>query len=94
MRSWVPRTLAEGVPNRPPKPDDLEGFRAYIDARADMAERQAAYEAASLEDKQAHRAEGRMLRLLIWMILLIVVGGFIVSFIGLMILGPSAIYYQ
>jgi hypothetical protein len=69
--------------------EDPEQLERYLHARAELADAYARQE-ASPEEAEAHRREGRLLRLLIGMVLLIVVGGFAISIVGLLIFGGSA----
>jgi hypothetical protein len=59
----------------------------YAHARADLADKQAEREATDPEEARLRAAEHRMLRLLIAMVGIIVVGGFIISIVGLIITG-------
>jgi hypothetical protein len=69
--------------------EDPDQLLRYLDARAELAERYAAEE-QSPEEIEAHRREGRLLRLLLIMVLVVVLGGFAISIAGLIILGGSA----
>ena len=85
-------------PARAAQPEEHEIGRAreprdplddYIEARAVSAERQAEREATDLEEIRARAQERRMLRWLVAMVVLIVVGGFAISIIGLLVAGGS-----
>ena len=69
--------------------EDPDQLLRYIDARADLADRYAAAQETP-EEIEARRREHRMLRLLIGMVLLIVLGGFIISIAGLLLTGGTA----
>lgn len=59
----------------------------YVNARADLADRQAEREATDPEEQRARQAERRMLRLLIAMVAVIVAGGFVISIVGILLTG-------
>jgi hypothetical protein len=69
--------------------EDPEQLKRYVDARADLADAYARQEASS-EEIEAHRREGRYLRLLLAMVLFIIIGGFVISIGGLLIFGGTA----
>lgn len=69
--------------------EDPDQLLSYLHARAEVADRYAVQE-LSPEEIAAHRREGRLLRLLAAMVLLIVVGGFAISIVGLLIFGINA----
>jgi len=73
--------------DRPREPRDR--LDDYIEARAVSAERQAEREATDLQEIRARAQERRMLRWLVAMVVLIVVGGFAISIIGLLVAGGS-----
>jgi hypothetical protein len=69
--------------------EDPDSLLRYVNARADLADREVEQEATP-EEIQARHAEARLQRLLIGMILLIVVGGFVISITGLILFGGTA----
>ena len=69
--------------------EDPDQLLRYVDARAELADKYAAQE-RSPEEIEAHRREGRLLRWLVAMVLIIVVGGFVISIAGLIIFGGTA----
>ncbi len=69
--------------------EDPDQLLRYLDARAELADRYAARETSG-EEAEAHRRERRMLRLLGLMVFLIVIGGFVISIVGLIITSGTA----
>jgi hypothetical protein len=69
--------------------EDPDQLLTYINARAELADRYAAQE-RSPEEIEAHRRERRLLRWLAAMVLIIVIGGFVISIAGLIIFGGTA----
>ncbi len=67
--------------------EDPDQLYRYLGARADLAEQQAAAESEDPAEIEARARERRLLRLLIAMVLLIVGGGFLISFVGLVLMG-------
>ena len=61
----------------------------YAHARADSADRQAEIEASDPVEIRARQSEFRLLRWLIAMVLAIVLGGFVISIVGLLLFGGS-----
>jgi hypothetical protein len=80
--------LADVHPNRPPKGDEVEGFTAFIDARATAAEREEVLE-HDPEEIAARARERRLTRWLVGMVLLIVVGSFTISILFVLITGNN-----
>jgi len=80
--------LADVRPNRPPKADEVDGFRAFIDARATAREREEEIERDPREI-EARTREQRLTRLLVGMVLVIVVGSFTLSILFVLITGNN-----
>ena len=80
--------MADVHPNRPPKGDEVEDFKAFIDARATAAEREEILEHDPVEIA-ARARERRLTRWLIAMVLVIVVGSFTVSILFVLITGNN-----
>ena len=76
-------------PTRIPKPGEMDAFNAYIRASADSAAREAIIEATDPEELAARRREARLIRLLIAMVFVIIIGGFVISLIGILLTGGS-----
>jgi hypothetical protein len=72
------------------KTEERDPLLRYVHARADSSDRQATREANDPEELRARLAERRLLRLLIAMVLVIVVGGFVISIVGLILTGGTA----
>jgi hypothetical protein len=72
-------------PARVTRSEDRDRLDDYIEARAVSAERQAQREATDLQEIRAREQERRLLRYLVAMVVLIVVGGFAISIIGLLL---------
>jgi hypothetical protein len=79
--------MSDVRPTRVPKPDEVDGFNAYVDARVERAEHEAVLEATDPDEIEARRRERRLLQLLIVMVVAIVAAGFVISIVGLLLTG-------
>jgi hypothetical protein len=75
-------------PTRIPKPGEIDAYNAYIHASADSAAR-AAQLATDPDEIAARRRERRLTRLLLVMVFLIIIGGFVISLVGVLITGGN-----
>ena len=76
-------------PNRPPKAEEeVEAYKAFIDARVTAAEREEALERDPVEI-EARARERHLTRLLVGMVLVIVVGSFTISVLFVLITGNN-----